>query len=234
MKNLKPFKCFFSYYGSKAKIANKYPKPKHHTVIEPFCGAANYAVANFDNNVVLRDTNPVIVDLWKYLIAASPKDILGLPSFYHGLDLDSLNLAKEERYFLGFWANRGSVAPRRFVSNFAVGNSNGNVYFENVKKQVADNLFRIRHWDVKLDTFENIPTWFPATWFIDPPYVNGGNLYIKTNVDYKILGKFCNQLTGQVIVCESFGADWLPFVPLCENVGSRRVGKEVVFIKNAP
>jgi len=36
----------FSYFGSKARIGNKYPKPIYDTIIEPFAGAAGYSYAH--------------------------------------------------------------------------------------------------------------------------------------------------------------------------------------------
>jgi len=32
----------FSYYGSKSKIVDYYPPPKHKRIIEPFAGSARY------------------------------------------------------------------------------------------------------------------------------------------------------------------------------------------------
>jgi hypothetical protein len=231
MSTEKPFKCFFSYYGSKAKIANFYPKAKYSTVIEPFCGAANYSVCNFENNVFLSDTNPNIIETWKFLINASKKDILSLPRFERGLDLRTLNLSFGERCFCGFWANRGSANPRNIVSNYAMANSNGSEYFENVKKQVSENLYRIKHWNVRLRSYEDCPKWLKATWFIDPPYVEGGQFYTENKIDYKKLGLFCRNLKGLIIVCENEKANWLEFSPIATTVGIVRKTTEVAFIR---
>lgn len=56
-----------------------------------------------------------------------------------------------------------------------------------------------------------------ATWFIDPPYqVVQGEQYPNgaQSIDFAALGDWCRSRRGQVIVCESEGADWLPFSPL--------------------
>lgn len=55
-----------------------------------------------------------------------------------------------------------------------------------------------------------------ATWFIDPPYQNGGDGYYINNkhINYDDLSKWCMSRDGQVIVCESTRANWLPFYPM--------------------
>jgi hypothetical protein len=61
-----------------------------------------------------------------------------------------------------------------------------------------------------------------ATWFIDPPYVDGGKSYRYSEIDYPKLAAWCLRLRGQVIVCERQGADWLPFRMLYDNPTARR------------
>jgi site-specific DNA-adenine methylase len=223
------FKCFFSYYGSKSKIASKYPAAKYGKIVEPFCGAANYSVQNFENEVYLTDLNENIIEVWEFLINASEKDILELPRFKAGLDLRTLNLSESERKFCGFWANRGSRNPCNIVSKWA-GASNGAGYFENVKKEVAANLYRIRHWKIKKLSYEDLQTDFKATWFIDPPYQKGGEHYAKSNIDYKQLAEFCKSVKGLAIVCENENGNWLDFKPIVKNTGSVRTLMEVVWI----
>ena len=77
----------FSYYGSKSKIINLYPSPKHGKVIEPFAGSARYALKYFDRQVLLVDKYSVLVEVWHYLQQASEADILGLPKPAIGDDL---------------------------------------------------------------------------------------------------------------------------------------------------
>jgi site-specific DNA-adenine methylase len=74
----------FSYYGSKGKIVDCYPPPKHKKVIEPFAGSARYSLKYFDKDVTIYDKYPVIIDVWKYLQEASESDILGLPRLERG------------------------------------------------------------------------------------------------------------------------------------------------------
>ena len=77
----------FSYYGSKSKIVDYYPPPKHKKIIEPFAGSARYSLKYWDNDVLLIDKYDVIVDVWNYLKNATEKDILGLPQLKKGEDL---------------------------------------------------------------------------------------------------------------------------------------------------
>jgi hypothetical protein len=57
-----------------------------------------------------------------------------------------------------------------------------------------------------------------ATWFVDPPYQHVAKSYrndeIDCNtVDFPALAAWVRSRSGQVIVCEQAGADWLPFEP---------------------
>jgi site-specific DNA-adenine methylase len=225
------FKCFFSYYGSKAKIAKYYSKPKFGKIVEPFCGAANYSVLHYQNEVYLTDLNKDIVDTWEFLINANINDILKLPKFEKGLDLRKLNLSNGERKFCGFWVNRGMTSACNIVSNFAMQNSNGAEYFEIKKKEVSENLFRIKHWKIKETSYENLLDDFKATWFIDPPYFDGGKHYKFNKIVYEKLAEWCKTRLGLIIVCENTSATWLNFEHLIFNQGSVNNKSEGCFIK---
>ena len=69
----------FSYYGSKSKIVDYYPPPKHKKIIGPFAGSARYSLKYWQNGVLLVDKYEVVYNVWKYLQQASKTDILGLP-----------------------------------------------------------------------------------------------------------------------------------------------------------
>ena len=84
----------WSYYGRKSKLVHLYPEPKHDTIIEPFAGTAVYSLyqENWKRNVIIRDVNPQIIRLWKWLQnEATPDDILSLPDHIPGerVPLDS-------------------------------------------------------------------------------------------------------------------------------------------------
>jgi len=45
------------------------------------------------------------------------------------------------------------------------------------------------------------------------------------SIDYNHLSQWCKDREGQVIVCESNDASWLPFRTLYNNIGAVRDGK---------
>ncbi len=208
----------FSYYGSKSKIVNYYPPPKHKKIIEPFAGSARYSLKYFDRDILLIDKYGAVIKCWKWLQSCSKNDILNLPDLYKlgkGFDLKTLNLSEGELLFLGFNAAVSSTTPRFKISIFAAEQGGMQTYF----KRVADNIWKIKHWDIQLGNYENIPN-EEATWFIDPPYQFGGHAYVENKINYTELKEWCKGRNGQTIVCENTKADWLPFKPMTELEGS--------------
>ena len=203
----------FSYYGSKGKVVNCYPPPKHDKIIEPFAGSARYSLRFWQKDVLLVDKYPVIIEVWNYLINATEKDITGLPKMKTGDCIDNYDLADIERKFLGFIVQTSS-GMRKTVSPFVEDT-------EPVLKKIASQLFMIRHWKTKLGSYEDLEN-EEATWFIDPPYQFGGHEYKHSNkqIDFNKLGEWCKSRNGQVIVCENTKADWLPFKPMVDMQGA--------------
>lgn len=74
------------YYGSKASLADKYLPPVHDVIVEPFAGSAGYASMYADHKVILIDRNPVVAGIWRYLIAATPDQIMALPDVTDRVD----------------------------------------------------------------------------------------------------------------------------------------------------
>lgn len=83
--NLHPF---FSFFGSKWRLAPSYPRPEASTIIEPFAGSAGYSLRYPAHRVKLFDIDPVVVGVWKYLIAVSERELLRLPDVRRGELLD--------------------------------------------------------------------------------------------------------------------------------------------------
>ena len=215
----------FSYYGSKSKLVDLYPAPKHGKIIEPFAGSARYALKYFDRDVLIVDAYEVVVKIWHYLQQASEADILGLPNLTYKQSTDDYNLSEGERLLLGFLVARGSRRPAKVVQKFSS--------VEQDKKRIAKGLYKIRHWEIELGSYENIPNQ-QATWFIDPPYQNVGKAGYNVNergkaIDFPALGEWCKQREGQAIVCEVTTADWLPFAPLKEQRGQKLTSTEAVW-----
>ena len=205
----------FSYYGSKSKIVDYYPPPKHKKIIEPFAGSARYSLKYWDNDVLLIDKYDVIVDVWNYLKNATEKDILGLPQLKKGEDLRNFNISDVEMKFLGFLVCGGVESPRYKVASFE------GVDVPKDLKRISKNLYKIRHWNIEKLSYLDLGNEC-ATWFIDPPYQFGGQHYKESNknINFSELSEWCKERNGQVIVCENTKADWLPFKPMKEMQGT--------------
>ena len=212
----------FSYYGSKSKVVHLYPKPKFDKIIEPFAGSARYSLKYFDRDVLLVDKYPVIVDLWRWLQKATPKDILDLPEMFAGRSLDNLDIPVEAKYLIGFCINNGSAQPKKTPQEFNSWNEN--------RRMIANNIYKIKHWKIELGSYEDIQNQ-EATWFIDPPYQRGGEWYVKSNksIDYTALGDWCRARNGQVLVCENMSADWMPFYAMHTMTGAYSTTTEAIW-----
>jgi len=211
--NLKPFFC---YYGGKWRSAPRYPRPIFGTVIEPFAGGAGYSLRYSQLNVILYEVDPVIHGLWDYLIKVSSQEIMSLPDSVD--NVDDLTCAEEAKWLVGFWLNKATTQPCKTASAWAKGGLRPNSHWGTViKGRIASQVDMIRHWRVYNQSYENIPDQ-KVTWFIDPPYQNAVGRHYKFNkVDFNKLGVWCQSRSGQVVVCEQEGANWLPFEPFAKT-----------------
>lgn len=212
-------KPFWRYYGGKWRAAPRYPSPKYRTIIEPFAGAAGYALRHPDRNVVLIDKYPVVAEMWRYLIGVSEAEVMALPLVDHVDDLPA-GTPIGARYLVGFSLNSATVSPCRSLSAGArrlraLPGHGIYGWSEPMRHRVAVQLQHIRHWKIIEGDYRDAPNDRPATWFVDPPYNNqAGRYYIHADVDYEALAAWCRTLRGQAIVCENEGASWLPFKTL--------------------
>jgi site-specific DNA-adenine methylase len=217
----------FPYFGSKYRIADRYPAPDHPVVIEPFCGSAGYSLLYPDRQIRLYDLDPVIVGVWQYLIKSSPHDILALPSKV--IDVRVIE-PQEARWLVGFWMQINAASPVKSTSKL---NMNGftdrkgnhvplSFWGDAAKIRVARAVQRIKHWTADLSSYDDLEN-VEATWFVDPPYQGDcGKCYKKSNsdFDYGKLAEFCRSRSGQVIVCDQVSADWLPFSSIGTILGA--------------
>ena len=208
----------FSYYGSKSKIVDYYPPPKHKKIIEPFAGSARYSLKYWQNDVLLVDKYPLIIEVWKYLQQATEKDIKGLPELKEGDNINNYNITEQERNLLRFCIVQGSASGQNTPSSqYCL----RNIHKQNINRIVA-NLHKIKHWEIKLSSYEDLEN-EEATWFIDPPYMFGGEYYKESNknINFNNLAEWCKTRNGQTIVCENTKANWLDFKPLRQIQGAR-------------
>ena len=233
MHQLRPF---FGYYGGKWRDALKhYPEPKHATIVEPFAGSAGFSLRYFTRKVVLCEVDPVLAEVWRYLIRVKPREILSIPDLLPGESVDDLKIGQEAKWLVGFWLNRGAASPRKGPSKWMRdGIRPGSFWGDRVRHTIATQVNAIRHWQVHNSSYADCPAPRKATWFIDPPYEAAGRHYRfgPEQIDYASLGQWCRSRPGQVIVCENKGAAWLPFRDLADVKTTRanRRSKEVFWL----
>jgi hypothetical protein len=203
----------WSYYGAKTNIIKFYPAPKHDKIIEPFCGTARYALRYFDHDILLVDKYDVIIKIWKWLQKCSPQDILSLPRFKAGENINNYTYdCEEQRFLVGFLVGFGFPNPRKTAIPRLRNRPNAMNYTIN---RIAKQLWKIKHWEIKLGSYDEISNQV-ATWFIDPPYQYGGHVYKHSNkhINYTLLSDWCKNRGGQIIVCENSNATWMNFTPM--------------------
>lgn len=210
----------WSYYGAKTNVVNLYPPPRYAKIIEPFAGSARYSLRYFEKEVMLVDKYEVVIKIWKWLQQCTPADILGLPRMKVGEHIDQYSLCEEARLLLGFLIGFTTVRPRKTVTTRLNHRPN---WLNYSLERIAKNLFKIKHWVFQCSSYEQVPN-EPATWFIDPPYEIGGELYPASNrkIDYSFLASWSRARQGQVIVCENSNGAWLPFIPVGRQRTQRR------------
>lgn len=226
-------KPFWRYYGGKYRAAPRYPAPQYDTIIEPFAGAAGYALRYHDRKVILIEKYPVVAEMWRYLIRVPAAEIRRIPTGVTHIDELPAWVPAPARNLIGWWFNSATVSPRVSLSigrqKLAAMGRNFEGWTEATRERVATQVEQIRHWQCIEGSFERAPC-VDATWFIDPPYNNkAGSYYVEHAIDYTWLAAWCRSRRGQVMVCENEGATWLPFKPFAvlkpgvNGKGSREV-----------
>jgi hypothetical protein len=227
--NLKPF---ISYYGGKYRMAPIYPKPIYNTIIEPFAGSAGYSIRYYWKNIILYEINPIVYSIWSYLIHVSSEEILRLPILGNNDCVDDFHIPQEAKWLIGFWLGAGRYHPGKSLSGWGCIRSTG-VWGESIINRIAYQVNFIRHWKIYNESYVDIDLSKKCTWFIDPPYNNKSGEYYKfgrKQIDYGSLGNWCRGRDGQVMVCENYGANWLPFWVFKECKNMKNTGsKEVIW-----
>lgn len=228
MKRLRPF---FKYYGAKWKLAPKYPAPRHDTIVEPFAGAAGYSLLHPDRRVILVEKYPVLAGIWRYLIKATPGEIMRLPDLRPGQAVDDLEIPQEARWLIGFRINAATATPARRPGKWMREEPDSIRFWgPSARAMIAGQVDAIRHWQVIEGEYSAAPH-VAATWFVDPPYQGAGVHYKHGSalIDYAQLGEWCRTRQGEVMVCENIGASWLPFEPFVPCWGAIRYTTEALW-----
>lgn len=210
---------FWRYFGAKWKIARSYPLPRHRVIVEPFAGAAGYALRHYRHDVVLVEKYPIVAEVWRFLIGASRADVLQIPYVEHVDDLPS-STPVGARYLVGFMLGAGDSRPRPKMSSMVRRDGGWK------PDRLADQVDRIKHWRIIEGDYALAPD-VEATWFVDSPYQERGGRdkrpgakgrvrypHGSDDIDFTTLATWCRSRRGQVITCENVGATWLPFRPL--------------------
>lgn len=228
-------KPLFPFYGSKWRDAKRYGAPIiDDLVIEPFAGSAGYATYFAPRRVMLFDVDPYIIGVWRYLISATPREILALPDLDVGQSVDSLRVPQEARWLIGYWLNRGSAQPKKTKTAYSARTERQQlVWSQRARERIASEIEGIRHWEVFEAPYHSAPVRPGATYFVDPPYGDKGRYYRCRDVNLTALGQWCQSLPGHVIACEQVGATWLPFRPLASIKSSKGRSHEAIWVKGA-
>lgn len=231
----------FYYYGGKANVAKRYPKPRFPTVVEPFAGGAGYSMHHLFrgrvSRVVLVEKDPRVFALWNRLLAMSYDDVMAIPVPEVGTETSDFF------YMTTATSNGVGVSKRMTVT------SRMPELVEMQKRRVALlTVAAAGRVTVIQGDYSEVPN-IEATWFVDPPYqphtdklTSGGTSSPQGMgyapgctadlLDFGELGDWCRSRIGQVIVVEQEGADWLPFKTLAENHDSLNQRKVEVMWTN--
>lgn len=188
----------FNYFGSKFLLAKTYQPPKFDLIVEPFAGSAQYAMywmrERSDIRCILYDTDPKVIESWQRILAATPDEILQWDMQIG----DSINDYVDRANYQG--GHR--IANERIVSRFRQSKPR----WARTRALVGDRVTIIE------GDYTQAPD-MRSTWFVDPPYIDAGHLYVKgtAQIDYPELGEWCKSRPGQTIVTEAGSAEWLPF-----------------------
>lgn len=226
LSNTRPH-SFFKYFGSKWSTVNDYPKPMFNTIIEPFAGSAQYSVRYWWYNIILSDIDSDIAGLWDWLIKASENDIITIPT---KIDTGT-NLLRVMGPHAANLVRRWQRTGHNDCWTVSTWNGLPGLWNERVKRRIASDLCKIRHWKVYYKPYWELEN-LEGTWFVDPPYQHLPGSYAYEGIDYEHLGKWCQTRKGQVIVCEREGADWLPFRPFRQITNLKREKANEVYWTN--
>jgi hypothetical protein len=203
----------FNYFGSKARLAPTYQAPAHDLIIEPFAGAAGYSMywlqQRSDLRAVLFDSDELVVELWRHLLALEPTDLWSYPLLPAGA-WTSDPTYRAAHVSVGSW-NKPLGAEYKVTEWMARD-------FPEVRERMASRLAIVRgRVEIHHGDYTTAPD-IEATWFIDPPYQREGHWYGSGNqLDFEALGAWSQARRGQVIICETYGADWMDFSPHVSN-----------------
>jgi hypothetical protein len=215
----------FYYLGRKARVAPKLPKPRYDTIIEPFAGSMAYSLHWQPDRAIGIELDERVVAIWNRLAGWDAKR------------LRSYRVPDVGERFTDPWMKLSDPGNCALNSSYRVMSKMMHERAWTLKRQAIRHhrWARDHVWYLHGD-YRQAPDW-ECTWFIDPPYQGVDNGY-DSGLDYDELGDWCRTRRGQVIVCESANATWLPFDAMTVQVGQPANGTsnlftaEGVFVRN--
>jgi len=178
--------------------------------MEPFAGSARYSLLHSDHQVWINELNPRICRIWRWIQQTTRQDIERLPELKPGEDIRAIRwLSEVERDLMGLSITFAQAVPANIFTGWAVRKDGCKL----LKRRLLEHVEDVRDWRITNFDYFHLPD-IEATWFVDPPYQFARSRYPEDDIDYKELAAWCQSRRGQVIVCEEFGATWLPFQPL--------------------
>jgi hypothetical protein len=165
------------------------------------------------------DKDESLIKLWKWLQKCSKDDLYKLPVLNKGEKLSDFDLSPNELLFMSRLVNIGVASPRETATKWASNEMARRIV------RTADILHKIKNWTIIHGDYRQLNNQ-KVTWFIDPPYPNGGgNRYTESSdgIDYHFLKGWCESREGQVIVCGNSFDDWMGFTHKIRDImGSER------------
>ena len=226
-------KAFFTYFGGKHTLVEKYPDPKWSTIVECFAGSAGYSTRFYNRKVMLYDVNPRVFGTWDYLIKSSPSDIMALPIDFE--DVRELTVCQEAKWLIGWWLGAGNFEPRNRKTPWSkLPGKERQSWGEAIRLRLARQSALIKHWKVFNEGYDSAPD-IKATWFIDPPYQRSGTRYTFHSLNYTFLSHWFKRRKGQIICCGQDGDNWANFTHLYTSAaitntgGGARTTKEMIY-----
>lgn len=227
-------KPFFSYFGSKYRLAKHYPAPLPGLpVVECFAGSAAYSVYYDAPEVRLYDVNSTVCGIWDYLINATSAEIMALPDHVTE-DVYEFQACAEARALIGFWLAKARGKPATKAGPWSQkyhNETSAHVWGPAARARIAAQVDRIRGWKVFNEEYHEAPA-ERATWFIDPPYVTSARKqYEFSEIDYSLLAAFSYDRKGLVINCDDISAKYLPFKEFRETQGVSKNTTEAMWTR---
>lgn len=222
----------FPYFGSAYGKSRHLPPPVGARVREPFAGGAGYSLFYDVRDAVLVEKDPIIAELWRYLIRVPASEILRLPLLPNVGDcVDDHDLEQGAKSLIGLWLNRGSATPKKTRTAYSARADRGQLnWSERARARVASSLDLVRGWTLIEGDFSLCPDAGPRdTTLIDWPFREKGRHYRTKFTDFERGSEWARAQQGLVIVLEGPGADCLPFRPMGSFKTSRGRADEYVW-----